>query len=201
MKVIGIKNNYSISSVSEQLPEQANNPTVFLMSDSALLKDGKPFFLPDFAENFKCSPSIVFRVNRLGKNIAKKFASRYYDAVTIGVAVKACGMKEQFADNDAGSLADAFDGAAILGDFVPITEIGESADFDFMVDGVSVMKGSSSRLIADIDTLIEYISRYFTLKIGDIIFACDPEPCHTMKIDTVLSATLNGNEVLHFKVK
>lgn len=201
MKVIGIKNNYSISSVSEQSSEQTKNPTVFLMSDSALLKDGKPFFLPDFAENFKCSPSIVFRVNRLGKNIAKKFASRYYDAVTIGIAVKACGMKEQFADNDAGSLADAFDGAAILGDFVPITEIGESADFDFMVDGVSVMKGSSSQLIADIDTLIEYISRYFTLKIGDIIFACDPEPCHTMKIDTVLSATLNGNEVLHFKVK
>ncbi len=200
MKVIGIKNNYNISSEPEP-PVLAKNPTVFLMSDSALLKDGKPFFLPDFAESFKCSPSIVFRVNRLGKNIAKKFAGRYYDAVTIGIAVKACGMKEQFADDDAGSLADAFDGAAILGDFVPIAEIGNSADFDFMVDGVSVMKGSSSQLMTDIDTLIEYISRYFTLKIGDIIFACDPEPCHTMKIDTVLSATLNGNEVLHFKVK
>lgn len=201
MKVIGIKDNYIILSESGNDSKQGINPTVFLMSDSSLLKDGKPFFLPDFADSFVCSPSIVFRVNRLGKNIAKKFSPRYYDAVTIGVAVKACGIKGEFACGDAGSLADAFDGAAILGDFIPINEVDKPFDFDFLADGESVMKGDSSKLSADIDSLIEYLSRYFTLKIGDIIFACNPQPCHTLKIDSVLSATLNGNEVLHFKVK
>lgn len=200
MKVIGIKDNYILSE-SDNDSKQGINPTVFLMSDSSLLKDGKPFFLPDFADSFVCSPSIVFRVNRLGKNIAKKFSPRYYDAVTIGVAVKACGIKGEFACGDAGSLADAFDGAAILGDFIPINEVDKPFDFDFLADGESVMKGDSSKLSADIDSLIEYLSRYFTLKIGDIIFACNPQPCHTLKIDSVLSATLNGNEVLHFKVK
>ncbi len=200
MKVIGIKDNYILSE-SGNNSKQSINPTVFLMSDSSLLKDGKPFFLPDFADSFVCSPSIVFRVNRLGKNIAKKFSPRYYDAVTIGVAVKACGIKGEFACGDAGSLADAFDGAAILGDFIPINEVDKPFDFDFLADGESVMKGDSSKLSADIDSLIEYLSRYFTLKIGDIIFACNPQPCHTLKIDSVLSATLNGNEVLHFKVK
>lgn len=200
MKVIGIKDNYILSESGND-SKQSINPTVFLMSDSSLLKDGKPFFLPDFADSFVCSPSIVFRVNRLGKNIAKKFSPRYYDAVTIGVAVKACGIKGEFACGDAGSLADAFDGAAILGDFIPINEVDNPFDFDFLADGESVMKGDSSKLSADIDSLIEYLSRYFTLKIGDIIFACNPQPCHTLKIDSVLSATLNGNEVLHFKVK
>lgn len=200
MKVIGIKDNYILSE-SGNNSKQSINPTVFLMSDSSLLKDGKPFFLPDFADSFVCSPSIVFRVNRLGKNIAKKFSPRYYDAVTIGVAVKACGIKGEFACGDAGSLADAFDGAAILGDFIPINEVDKPFDFDFLADGESVMKGDSSKLSADIGSLIEYLSRYFTLKIGDIIFACNPQPCHTLKIDSVLSATLNGNEVLHFKVK
>ncbi len=200
MKVIGIKDNYILSESGND-SKQGINPTVFLMSDSSLLKDGKPFFLPDFADSFVCSPSIVFRVNRLGKNIAKKFSPRYYDAVTIGVAVKACGIKGEFACGDAGSLADAFDGAAILGDFIPINEVDKPFDFDFLADGESVMKGDSSKLSADIDSLIEYLSRYFTLKIGDIIFACNPQPCHTLKIDSVLSATLNGNEVLHFKVK
>lgn len=200
MKVIGIKDNYILSESGND-SKQGINPTVFLMSDSSLLKDGKPFFLPDFADSFVCSPSIVFRVNRLGKNIAKKFSPRYYDAVTIGVAVKAYGIKGEFACGDAGSLADAFDGAAILGDFIPINEVDKPFDFDFLADGESVMKGDSSKLSADIDSLIEYLSRYFTLKIGDIIFACNPQPCHTLKIDSVLSATLNGNEVLHFKVK
>lgn len=198
MKVIGIRNNYADTSVGQS---DQGNPTVFLMSDSSLLKDGKPFFIPDFAENFQCSPSIVFRVNRLGKNIAKKFANRYYDAVTIGVAVKACGMKGQFADEDAGALAYAFDGAAILGEFVPVEQVKMPLDFDFLVDGKSIMKGNSDKITMDVDSVIEYISRYFTLKIGDIIFVCNPHPCHSLKIDTVISATMNGEQVLHFKVK
>lgn len=198
MKVIGIRNNYRAEGDAEC---EQSNPTVFLMSDSSLLKDGKPFFIPDFAERFVCAPSVVVRVCRLGKNIARRFANRYYDAVTIGLAVTAEGMKGAFENDDAGALAEAFDGAAILGDFVEIGDVKMPLEFDFTVDGKQVMKGSSSQLIADVDQLIEYISRYFTLKIGDIIFTCTPPPCHEMKIDTVLSATLNGNEVLHFKVK
>ena len=111
MKVIGISGNYGRQ-------EENLKPTVYLMSDSSLLKDGKPFFIPDFATSFEFSPSLVLHVNRLGKNISRKFAHRYYDEVTVGLAVKACGMKDVFDGEDAGALALAFDGAAILGNFV-----------------------------------------------------------------------------------
>ena len=195
MKVIGISGNYG---------RQAANvkPTVYLMSDSSLLKDGKPFFIPDFAESFEFSPSLVLHVNRLGKNISRKFAHRYYDEVTVGLAVKAKGMKEAFVGDDAGALACAFDGAAILGNFIKKESLQEGkGEFSVAIDGNTCFVGNVDMLQMDFDEIIEYISKYFTLKIGDYIYVCTPSHFTEMNMNTVITAQCGNEEVLRFKVK
>lgn len=200
MKVIGVKY------IPSATPDKAGDttavvPYVYLMSDSSLLKDGKPFFVPDFANEFVGSPSIVIRICRLGKNIAAKFANRYYDALTVGLALTAKGMSGSIA-GDGGALTNAFDGAAILGDFVPKENVAQPFELSVSVDEKEKAKHTYDEEINRIDKLIEYISRYFTLKIGDIIYAdIDEQSAFPMKIDTHVSARLNGSEVLHFKVK
>jgi len=195
VKVIGIIKNYGAP--------QGERPTIYLMADSSLLKDGKPFFIPDFAERFVAHPSLVVRINRLGKNISRKFAKRYYDAVTVGLCVKAEGVKEKFHDENPGALAVAFDGAAILGDF---QEIGDSIDvnaigYKLFVDGNEVAAARTQDMTLDIDGLIEYISKYFTLKIGDILFTGYNEAQIELKINSHIEGLLDGERRLDFKVK
>ncbi len=190
MKIIGILGNYGHSGGNVALPE------VYLMGDSSLLKDGKPFFVPDFATRFVAYPTVVARVCRLGKNIARKFASRYYDCFTVGLAVEAEGV--------GGALSRAFDGAAILGDFVEWGELAPAVDglaYDIAVDGQVCFSGNTAALQHGIDDLIEYVSRYMTLKIGDYIYVSRPPEGIPLSIDTRLSATLAGREVLKMKVK
>ena len=195
MKVIGISGNYGNH-------EGNFKPTVYLMSDSSLLKDGKPFFIPDFAESFEFSPSLVLHVNRLGKNISRKFAHRYYDEVTVGLAVKAKGMKDAFDGGDAGALAVAFDGAAILGNFVKKEPFQEGdGKFSVAIDGDICFTGNVNMLQMDFDEIIEYVSKYFTLKIGDYIYACTTGEHVKMDMNTVITAKCGNEEVLRFKVK
>ncbi len=195
MKVIGISGNYGNY-------EGNLKPTVHLMSDSSLLKDGKPFFIPDFAESFEFSPSLVLHVNRLGKNISRKFAYRYYDEVTVGLAVKAKGMKDKFDGDDAGALAMAFDGAAILGSFVKKESLQDGAgEFSVAIDGSTCFAGNVDMLQMDFDEIIEYVSKYFTLKIGDYIYVCTPDEQTRLTMNTVITAKCGNEEVLRFKVK
>lgn len=199
MKVIGIYGNYGGSKPSEL-------PGVYMMSDSSLLKDGKPFFVPDFAERFVAYPTVVVQICRLGKNIAKKFAHRYYDKLTVGLAVEAEGLKEPFAGGDcgAGALCRVFDGAAIMGDFVDVAELAGGAGdaaFEVNVEGGGNFTGSTALLQRDIDEIIEYISRYMTLKIGDYVFVCRPSEGLPLAIGMNVVATLGRREVVRFKVK
>ena len=196
MKVIGIRGN--------RVDEGANGeaePTPYIIADSSLLYNRRPFFLPDFAESFVCRPTIVARVCRLGKNIAQRFAGRYYDALTVGITVKALGIKGDFDNGDTGAVAESFDNAAIVGDFIPKEQTGPEAEWELSVDGVTVAGGSAAQLAIGFDGLIERVSRYFTLKTGDMIFASTPRPCHTMKINTLITATLANRPALRFRVK
>ena len=184
MKVIGIRGNYG----------DDDSSGVYLMADSSLLKDNKPFFVPDFAERFTFAPTIVVHVCRLGKNIAKKFAQRYYDKLTVGFAVEAEGLD--------GSLKNAFDGAAILGDFIDLAALpAEAIGYEVKVDGSTCFTGSTAMLNTDVDGIIEYVSRYMTLKIGDYIFVSRPQCEGVMTINTHITATLDGKEVINMKVK
>lgn len=194
MKVIGIKGNYNTS-------EQAQ---VYLMADSSLLKDGKPLFLPDFAQKFIAHPALVVRINRLGKNIAKRFAPRYYDAVTVGLCVEAHGFSSQAKIDASASAINAFDSAAILGDFVLLE------NFDLSQNNIITIKTTlgtdielnTSEMLLNIDSLIEELSKYYTFKIGDILYTgFKPESGFKLSINDSITGKLGENELLHFKVK
>lgn len=196
MKVIGIKGNYKC--------ENASLPQVFLMADSSLLKDGKPLFLPDFAEEFIAHPALVVRINRLGKNIAKRFASRYYDAVTVGLCVEAKGFNNSAKIAGCDSAINAFDGAAVLGDFIPVEEVSDLGNSSITIthgnnEQISL---NTANLLMDIDSLIEELSKYYTFKIGDILYTGYTEDNgFKLTINDVISGKLNDTVALNFKVK
>ena len=194
MKVIGIKGNYNPTEKAQ----------VYLMADSSLLKDGKPLFLPDFAQEFIAYPALVVRINRLGKNIAKRFASRYYDAVTVGLCVEAQGFSNSAKIADTDSIVNAFDGAAILGDFSSIDNYDLTTKHVISINtanGVNLVL-STSDMILDIDSLIEELSKYYTFKIGDILFTgYKPELGIKLSINDTIVGKLDETELLHFKIK
>lgn len=194
MKVIGIKGNYNNC--------QESTPSVFLMADSSLLKDGKPLFLPDFADEFIAYPSLVIRINRLGKNIAKRFASRYYDAVTVGLCIEAKGISSSAKLACENSLLNAFDSAAVLGDFIPVENINDNRTFSVTTSNNESFSISIDSLSLDIDSLIEELSKYYTFKIGDILYTgYNPKFGFKLNINDTITGTLGNNELLHFKVK
>lgn len=196
MKVIGIKGNYKC--------DNALQPQVYLMADSSLLKDGKPLFLPDFAEEFIAHPALVVRINRLGKNIAKRFAPRYYDAVTVGLCVEARGFRDTQKLSGSQSVVNAFDGAAILGDFIEMEHIDDINNLSFSVsqNDSEVAVINSQDLLNDVDSLIEELSKYFTFKIGDILFTGYREDISIkLNINDLISGRIADSTPLSFKVK
>ena len=196
MKIIGINNNYET---------EEKTPALFLMADSSLLKDGKPFFLPSFDNDFKMYPSIVIKICRLGKNISKRFASRYYDAYTFGINVRAEQMLSMLKSQQLPwDSAVAFDSSAIMGDFKDIDSQEELFDksFDVRQNENVVATWNFNQLSFDIDALIESISSRFTLKIGDLIYIGFPADGFKFNInDTITVSDSEGDSLLNFKIK
>ena len=174
------------------------------MADSTLLKDGKPFFIPDFSQDIRFHTSIVVKINRLGKNISSRFAHRYYDEITIGLTLKAEDIAKKYSELGLPSdIATSFDGAAILGEFINKDEI-ENLDniyYSLSINEDERLMGRINDLILKIDELIEYISKYFTLKIGDILYTGYNSISLPIEMNQKISATLNGKVVLDFKTK
>ncbi|MCH4156092.1 MAG: fumarylacetoacetate hydrolase family protein [Muribaculaceae bacterium] len=191
MKVIGISYNGDCNETK---------PPIYLMAESSVLRSGKPFFVPDFAERFIASAAIVVRISRLGKSIANRFADRYFDAVTIGLSVRA-ELVNGFEGRDCGSIANAFDGAAIVGDFPDIKDLDEidALDFSYSATGVADVSGNISR--HGIDDCIEYASRFFTLKMGDLIFITDSNSTLPLTKGNKIFGSLGGRNVLKIKIK
>ena len=186
MKIIALYDNYE--------PQQFDGK-VYLMADSSLAKSGKPWFLPEFALEFTYHTHLVIRIGRLGKNIARRFAHRYVDAVTVGATVTACGI----ADN---AIAKAFDGAAMIGDFLPIEQISDLNEINAsLANGDIVTTYQSSQMACHIDEIIEYVSKYFTLKIGDIIYTGFGDSSTPLAIGQHLTGSINGENVLDIKIK
>lgn len=199
MKIISITNNYG---------NQAGHtitPAAFIIPDSAILKDGKPFFIPDFSEAFTFCPSLIVRINRLGKNISCKFAHRYYDAVTLGLTVHAENIDNHSqTEGIENSIANTFDGSAILGEFNDIEKFGDINNLKLTtnINGETVSEFNTGKMIHNIDFLIEYLSKYFTLKIGDLIYTGSPvESKQTISFNQIITASINDTEVLNFKTK
>lgn len=203
MKIICIGLNYRrhAQEMGWNLPTE---PVVFLKPDSALLKNNKPFFLPDFSENIHYEVEVVVRIGKLGKSISSKFASRYYDEVTVGIDVTARDIQSrQSAAGYPWELSKCFDGAAPVGTFIPVNTFRDIRDIDFRleINDKIVQKSNTSDMIFSINEIIEYVSRYFTLKTGDLIFTGTPSGVGQLKRNDNLVAYLGDQPLLNFRIK
>ena len=178
MKIIAIGMNYQLHChelhAGEALPQE---PVIFMKPDSALLKDGKPFFIPDFSEQVDYETELVVRINRLGKNIAERFAHRYYDAVTVGIDFTARDLQRKYrAEGKPWELCKGFDNSAAIGDWIPVDRFKDVQQLNFRldIDGKTVQRGYAGDMLFKIDQIIAYVSQFCTLKIGDLLFTGTP---------------------------
>lgn len=182
-------------------PEQ---PVIFTKADSALLKDGKPFFIPDFMGRIDYETELVVRICRLGKSIPQRFAHRYYDAVTVGIDFTAREMQQKLrSEGKPWDICKGFDGSAALGEWVDLSKFRDIQAIHFRLDinGRTVQEGCTSDMLYKVDELIAYISRYFTLKTGDILYTGTPAGVGPVKIDDHLEGYIEDRKVLSFNCK
>ena len=181
-----------------------SEPTIFMKSDSSLLKDGKPFFIPDFSSEIHYETEIVVKIDRLGKNIAERFAYRYYNEVTVGIDFTARALQNKLrAQGLPWEISKAFDNSAVLGTFVPLERVGDVNHIPFHLDinGKTVQEGNTQDMLFPVDKIIAYVSRFFTLKIGDLIYTGTPVGVGPVKIDDHLQGYIGEQKLLDFFVR
>ena len=205
MKILAVGMNYAEHNKELDgtlyIPEE---PVIFTKPDSALLKDSKPFFIPDFTKQCDYETELVVRICRLGKNISERFAHRYYDAYTVGIDFTARDLQRKLrAEGKPWELSKAFDNSAVIGDFVPVNELPaiQNLNFHLDIDGSTVQRGYTGDMLYTVDQIIAYVSRFFTLKIGDLIFTGTPVGVGPVAIDQHLDGFLEDRKVLSFNVK
>lgn len=204
MKIIAVGMNYAQH--NKELGHTLINkePVIFMKPDSAILKDGKPFFIPDFSDEVHYETELVVRINRLGKNIAPRFAHRYYDAVTVGIDFTARDLQRHF--REAGNpweLCKGFDNSAAIGTFVPVERFNDiqQLHFNLIIDGQEVQKGDTADMLFRIDDIIAYVSRFVTLKIGDLLFTGTPVGVGPVSVGQHLQGYLEGDKLLDFYIR
>ena len=204
MKIIAVGWNYPDHNKEMNRALLPKQPVIFSKPDSAILKDGKPFFIPDFSNQVEYEAEIVLKINKLGKNIAPRFAHRYYNEVTIGIDFTARDLqKQQKESGGPWEICKAFDNSAALGKFIPLEEVGqiEKLNFNLDINGKRVQTGNTSEMIFSVNEIIAYISKFFTLKIGDIIFTGTPSGVGPVKINDYLEGYIENRKLLDFYVK
>jgi len=202
MKIICMGLNYR-QHCQEMGWDYPAEPVVFLKPDSALLKKNKPFFLPDFSRNIHYEVEVVVKISKLGKGIAAKFAHRYYDEITVGIDITARDIQGR--NIKAGlpwDLSKGFDGSAPVGEFIPADSVDiRNLDFSLKINDKTVQKSNTSDLIFSVDEIIEYISKFYTLKTGDLIFTGTPSGVGRLNRNDNLVAYLGDKPLLDFMIK
>jgi len=203
MKIICIGLNYRKHALELGWP-LPDEPVVFLKPDSSILKNNKPFFLPDFSIDIHYEVEVVIKISKLGKGISAKFAHRYYDEITLGIDITARDMQNRLrASGMPWELSKCFDGAAPIGNFIPVTDKMNMANLDFRleINDKVVQSGNTSDMIFGINEIVEYVSNYFTLKTGDLIFTGTPPGVGQLRRNDNLVAFLGDEQVLDFMIK
>lgn len=203
MKIICVGWNYPDHN-TEMKHETVSEPVIFMKPDSALLRENKPFFIPDFSKQVEYEVELVVRINRLGKNISEKFASRYYEEVALGVDFTARDLQQrQRALGAPWEIAKAFDNSAVISDFIPLSTLAnaEGISFSLSKNGVEVQRGNTRDMLFSVNQIIAYVSRFFTLKIGDLIYTGTPAGVGPVVIGDHLEGFIEGNKMLNFFVK
>lgn len=205
MKIFAVGMNYAAHNKELQhtllIPEE---PVIFMKPDTALLKDGKPFFIPDFSDEIHYETELVIRISRLGKNIAERYAHRYYDAATLGIDFTARDLQRELrAAGNPWEICKSFDSSAVVGTFLPVEKLGDLQNLNFRleIDGRSVQKGFTGDMLFEVDKIIAYVSRFFTLKIGDLLYTGTPAGVGPVTAGQHLQGYLKEEKVLDFYVR
>lgn len=205
MKIFAVGLNYPQH--NKELKEtlyKGERPVIFTKADSSLLKDGKPFFVPDDMGQIDYETEIVVRICRLGKAIPARFAHRYYDALTVGIDFTARDLQKKLREKGLPwEMCKGFDGAATIGEWVPVEKFRDvqSLHFHLDINGNTVQEGCTSDMLFKIDEIIEYISKYFTLKTGDILYTGTPVGVGPVNINDHLEGYVEDRKVLEFNIK
>ena len=205
MKIFGIGMNYiQHNKELDGALYKTDAPVLFTKADSSLLKSGKPFFVPDFMGRIDYEAELVIRICRLGKNIPQRFAHRYYDAVTVGIDFTARDVQQQLREKGLPwDLSKSFDGAAAIGEWVGKDKFldVQALRFHLDINGQTVQEGCTADMVFGIDEIVAYISQYFTLKTGDVIFTGTPAGVGPVHIDDHLEGYVEERKVLEFNCK
>ena len=203
MKIICIGLNYRKHALELgwALPTE---PVVFMKPDSSILKNNKPFFIPGFSSLIHYEVEVVIRISKLGKGISEKYAPRYYDSLTLGIDITARDIQNRNAA--AGlpwELSKGFDGAAPLGRFIPVSSLPDVNNLDFRleINGKIVQQGNTSDMIFNINKIVAFVSKFFTLKTGDLVFTGTPPGVGPLKRNDNLVAFLGDDPLLDMMIK
>ena len=203
MKIICVGRNYA-NHIEELKNERPTEPVVFMKPDSAVLLKQHPFVIPEFSEDVHHELEIIVNINKVGKYIEPKFAHKYYDEISVGIDFTARDLQSKLKEKGLPwEKAKAFDGSAVIGEFLPKSQFNslENLTFELTNNGKPVQIGNTSHMLWKIDELISYVSQYFTLKIGDIIFTGTPEGVERVNPDDILEGFLEGHKLFRIQVK
>jgi 2-keto-4-pentenoate hydratase/2-oxohepta-3-ene-1,7-dioic acid hydratase in catechol pathway len=203
MKIICIGRNYSdhAKEMNSPVPEE---PVIFMKPDTALLKDNAPFFYPDFTKDLHHEIEVVLKISKVGKHIEEKFAHRYYNEIGLGIDFTARDLQAECKKKGLPwEKAKAFDNSAPIGEFVAIDSLKDKNAIDFHLDlnGTTVQQGNTRDLIFTFDQLVSYISKFITLRMGDLIYTGTPAGVGSVKIGDKLEGFMEGKKMFGFEVK
>ena len=204
MKIICIGRNYT-EHIAELKNERPQEPVIFMKPDSAILLKKMPFFIPPFSEDVHFEVELLVRINKIGKHIQQKFAHKYYDEIGLGIDFTARDLQQKLKEKGLPwEKAKAFDGSAVIGEkWLPKSHFKDLNDISFSLEKNRevVQRGTTSHMLWKIDEIIEYISQYFTLKIGDVIFTGTPAGVGPVAINDTLTGFIEDNQIFSIQVK
>jgi 2-keto-4-pentenoate hydratase/2-oxohepta-3-ene-1,7-dioic acid hydratase in catechol pathway len=203
MKIICIGRNYA-AHIEELKNEKPGQPVVFLKPDTALIKGEAPFYYPDFSSNIHHEIELVLKISKEGKYIQPQFAHRYFEEIGLGIDFTARDLQDQCkAKGLPWEIAKAFNGSAPIGNFKPVSEFSDlkNIDFHLEINGEIKQKGNTSLMLFDFATIISYVSQFFTLKKGDLIYTGTPAGVGPVQTGDQLIGFIGNEKMLHVEVK
>ena len=203
MKIICIGRNYA-DHISELNNERPDEPVIFMKPDTAILPKKTPFVIPEFSNDVHHEVEVLVKICKVGKYISPKFAHKYYDEIGLGIDFTARDLQSMLKEKGLPwEKAKAFDHSAIIGDFLPKNNYSslENINFELRKNSEIVQKGSTSMMLWNIDEIVSYVSQFFTLKKGDIIFTGTPKGVASVKENDVLEGFLEGKQMFKIQIK
>jgi 2-keto-4-pentenoate hydratase/2-oxohepta-3-ene-1,7-dioic acid hydratase in catechol pathway len=204
MRIFAIGWNY-VEHIEELNNERPDEPVIFTKPDTALSKNNAPFYHPDFTKDVHHEVELVLRICKEGKNIEEKFAQKYYDEIGVGIDFTARDLQQKAKEKGLPwDIAKGFNGSAPISDkFIPVSEFKNLKDINFTleINGELKQKGNTSLMLFNFDYVISYLSKFFTLRTGDLIFTGTPKGVSQVKVGDVLSAYIENEKLLEFEVK